>query len=176
MVPQGYTFAARVLHWITAALVLIMIPIGIAMANNNFGAWQNTLYDLHRSMGAVLLPLVLGRLSWRLTHPAPPLPVDIPAIQQAAAHLTHWLLYGLLIVQALVGWIATSAYRAPIRVFWLFDLPPIWQEDRAFSLTMFVAHQAIGIAIVLLLGAHISAALFHHFIRKDGVLMRMVRG
>lgn len=176
IVPRAYTFMARALHWITAALVLAMIPIGIAMANANFGAWQNTLYDLHRSMGAVLLPLVLFRLLWRLTYAAPPLPNDIPAIQQAAAHMTHWLLYGLLIGQALVGWIATSAYRAPIRVFWLFDLPPVWREDRPFSLTMFSAHQAIGIAIVLLLGAHIGAALFHHFIRRDGVLMRMVRG
>lgn len=164
------------LHWITAVLVLAMIPIGIAMANANFGAWQNTLYDLHRSMGALLLPLVLGRLFWRLTHPAPPLPADIPAIQQAAAHLTHWALYGLLIGQAMIGWIATSAYRAPIRVFWLFDLPPVWREDRAFSETMFMAHKFIGIAIALLLCAHIGAALFHHFIRKDDVLMRMVRG
>ena len=93
----AYTLTARVLHWVTAALVLTMIPIGVAMANADFGAWQDTLYDLHRSIGAVLLPLVLGRLLWRLTHPAPPLPADIPAIQQFAAHATHWALYGLLI-------------------------------------------------------------------------------
>ena len=175
-VTQAYTVTARVLHWITAVLVLTMIPIGVAIANADFGAWQNTLYDLHRSMGAVLLPLVLGRLMWRLTHPAPPLPSDIPAIQQFAAHATHWALYALLIVQAVVGWIATSAYRAPISVFWLFEMPPIWREDRAFSDMMFTVHKVIGIAIALLLCAHIGAALYHHFIRKDGVLMRMVSG
>ena len=173
---QAYTLTARVLHWITAALVLTMIPIGVAMANADFGPWQDTLYHLHRSIGAVLLPLVLGRLLWRLKHPAPPLPADIPAIQQFAAHATHWALYGLLILQAIVGWIATSAYRAPILVFWLFELPPIWREDKAFSDLMFTAHRAIGIAIALLLCAHIGAALFHHFVRKDGVLMRMVSG
>jgi cytochrome b561 len=172
----GYTLAARVLHWVTAALVLTMIPVGLAMANADFGAAQDTLYDLHRSIGAVLLPLVLGRLIWRLGHPAPPLPADIPAIQQFAAQATHWALYGLLIVQALVGWIATSAYRAPIRVFWLFELPSAWPVDRAFSEKMFTVHRLIGIAIALLLCAHIGAALFHHFVRKDGVLMRMVRG
>ena len=173
---QGYTLTARILHWITAALVLGMIPIGVAMANFNFGAWQDLLYHFHRSAGAVLLPLVLGRLLWRLKHPAPPLPSDIPAIQQMAAHATHWALYGLLIAQSLVGWIATSAYRAQILVFWLFELPPIWPEDRAFSLTMYALHNALGIGIALLLCAHIGAALFHHFVRKDGVLMRMVRG
>ncbi len=173
---QAYTLTARILHWVTAALVLAMIPIGFAAANADFGAWQDTFYDLHRSAGAVLLPLVLGRLFWRLTHPAPPLPADIPAIQQFAAHATHWALYALLILQAIVGWIATSSYRAPIMVFWLFELPPAWPVDQPFSEKMFVVHGLIGIAVSLLLCAHIGAALYHHFIRKDGVLMRIVSG
>jgi cytochrome b561 len=172
----AYTLTARILHWSVAALVLTMIPVGVAIANADFGAWQNALYDLHRSAGALVLVLMLGRLCWRLTHPAPPLPEDIPALQQFAAHATHWALYGLLIAQALAGWVATSAYRAPIRVFWLFDLPPIWREDRAFSEMMFAGHKAIGILIALLLCAHIGGALYHHFIRKDRVLMRMVSG
>jgi cytochrome b561 len=172
----GYTFIARVLHWLTAVLVLTMIPIGIAMANADFGPMQDTLYHLHRSIGAVLLPIMLARLAYRLTHPAPSLPDDIPAIQQLAAHMTHWALYVLLIAQALVGWIATSAYRAPILVFWLFELPPIWREDRAFSEAMFLVHRNLGIAIVVLLCAHIGAALFHHFVRKDRVLIRMISG
>jgi cytochrome b561 len=172
----GYTLTARILHWITAALVLTMIPIGIAMANADFGPAQNTLYHLHRSMGAVILPLMLARLFYRIGHPAPPLPADIPALQQFVAHATHWLLYGGLIVQAIVGWIATSAYRAPILVFWLFELPPIWPVDQPFSEKMFVVHRLMGIGIALLICAHIGGALFHHFIRKDRVLMRMVSG
>jgi cytochrome b561 len=173
---QSYTVTARVLHWLTAAIVLTMIPIGIAMANADFGAAQDTLYHLHRSMGALLLPLVLVRLCWRATHPAPPLPDDVPAIQALAAHATHWGLYALLIVQPIVGWIATSAYRAPVLFFWLFELPPIWPEDRAFSETMFTAHRFLGIMIALMICAHIGGALFHHFIRRDRVLMRMVSG
>jgi cytochrome b561 len=172
----GYTLTARVLHWVTAALVLTMIPIGIAMANADFGKAQDTLYHLHRSIGAILLPIMLGRLLWRLRHPAPPLPSDIPALQQFAAHATHWALYVLLIVQAMVGWIATSAYRAPILVFWLFELPPIWPVDQPFSEWMFGLHRFLGIAIVVVLGAHIGAALYHHFVRRDRVLMRMISG
>jgi cytochrome b561 len=173
---DGYTLTARVLHWLIAILILIMIPIGVAIANFDFGAAQNLLYDFHRSIGAVLLPLVLVRLCYRLGHPAPPLPADIPGIQRAAAHVTHWALYALLLAQPLVGWIATSAYRAPIMVFWLFELPPIWPVDRPFSERVFVVHKMIGVAMVLLLGAHIGGALFHHFIRKDRVLLRMIRG
>jgi cytochrome b561 len=176
MAAAGYTLTARVLHWVTAALVLTMIPIGIAMANADFGDAQDTLYHLHRSIGAILLPIMLGRLLWRLRHPAPPLPVDIPALQQFAAHATHWALYVLLIVQAMIGWIATSAYRAPILVFWLFELPPIWPVDQPFSEWMFGLHRLLGIAIVVVLCAHIGAALYHHFVRRDRVLMRMISG
>jgi len=168
-----YTATARALHWITAALVIVMIPIGIVMANFSLGPAGDVLYDIHRSIGAILIPLVLVRLAYRLTVPPPPLPDDIPAIQRLAANLTHWALYGLLIVQGFVGWIATSAYRAPIKVFWLFELPPIWPVDQPYSERMFVVHRWLGIALALLICMHIGAALFHHFVRKDGVLLRM---
>jgi cytochrome b561 len=82
----------------------------------------------------------------------------------------------LLIAQPIVGWIASSAYGAPIKVFSLFTLPPIWPRYEPFSKEMFALHGWIGLAIAALLCAHIGAALFHHFIRKDDVLMRMVSG
>jgi cytochrome b561 len=91
-----------------------------------------------------------------------------------AASSVHVALYVLLIVQPIVGWIGTSAFRAPINVFWLFELPPIWPENRAFSDQVFQVHRAIGYLIVLLLAAHIGAALFHHFVRRDRVLLRML--
>jgi cytochrome b561 len=173
----AYTLSARILHWITAILVLTTIPIGLVMKNLlNAGPAQDTLFDLHRSIGAVLMPIIAVRLTWRLTHPPLPLPADIPARQRTAALAMHWALYILLIVQPIVGWIATSAYGAPILVFWLFELPPIWPEDRAFSEEVFVVHRLLGISIAVLLCGHIGAALYHHFIRKDGVLMRMVSG
>jgi len=175
--PCAYSLAARALHWITAALVLTMIPVGIVMATE----WakpplQDFLYDLHRSIGAVIIPLIVARLGYRLTHPPLPLPDDIPPIQQLAAHATHWGLYALLLVQPFVGWVATSAYGAPIMVFGLFQLPPIWPKDQPFSESLFVVHQVIGLAIACLAAAHIGAALYHHFVRNDRVLMRMITG
>lgn len=172
----AYSLVARSLHWIVAVLVLIMIPVAVAMTNVSPGPLQDSLYDLHRSIGAVIIPLIIARLGYRLTHAPLPLPDDIPPIQQLAAHATHWGLYVLLIVQPLVGWVATSAYRAPIRVFGLFELPPIWPQDQPFSERLFVVHQVIGLAIACLLAAHIGAALYHHFVRHDRVLMRMISG
>jgi cytochrome b561 len=172
----AYTMTARLLHWITALVILFMIPTGVVIANEWGGSLQDSLYDLHRSMGAVLIPIVIPRLIHRWANPPLPLPNDIPAIQRLAAHATHWGLYTLLIVQPVAGWIATSAYPASITVFGWVELPPIWFENRAFSDQLFFIHRLIGIAIVGLVVAHVGAALHHHFARKDRVLMRMVTG
>jgi cytochrome b561 len=172
----AYSVTARVLHWVVAALVLFMVPVGIIIANEWGGPVQQPLYDLHKSVGMLLLPLVLARLLYRLTHPPMPLPADIPALQQFAAHATHWALYGLLIVQPVVGLIATSAYPAPLPMFGLFELPPVWPENRPLSERLFALHRWMGIAIAVVATMHIGAALHHHFVRRDRVLMRMVTG
>jgi cytochrome b561 len=172
----AYTVTARVLHWLTAALVLIQVPLGIVIANEWGGERQESLYDLHKSIGAVILPLVIVRLINRLIYPPLPLPADIPANLQLTAHATHWTLYALLIVQCLLGWIATSAYPAPLPVFGLFELPKIWRKDQAFSEQLFVVHRWMGIAIGVVAALHIGTVLYHHFVRRDRVLMRMVTG
>jgi cytochrome b561 len=172
----AYTITARTLHWITATLVLINLPLGLVIANDWGGPLQDQLYDLHRSIGATVIPIILVRLVYRLGHKPAPLPDDIPAIQQLAASATHWALYALLIVQPFVGWIGTSAYRAPIVVFGLFELPPIWPEDRDFSDRVLFVHGLIALAIAGLLAGHIGAALHHHFVRRDRILTRMITG
>src|SRR5215475_11801329 len=96
-IEAGYTGIARLFHWSTAALVLLMLPIGIVMANLNVGPAQDTLYHLHRSIGVVLPPLVMARLLYRLNHPPPPLPPTVSASQRRIAGITHWALYALLL-------------------------------------------------------------------------------
>ena len=172
MIP-AYTVTARVL---TAFLILFMIPLGIVIANDWGGAAQDFLYDLHRSIGVTIIPLVILRIIYRWRHPPLPLPEDIVPMQRFAAETTHWALYALLVVQPFTGWIATSAYRAPVVVFGWFELPPIWPQDRAFSDRLFFFHALIGIAIACLVAAHIGAALYHHFVRRDRVLLRMISG
>ena len=174
--PLAYSLTARVLHWITALLVLVLLPLGVVIANEWGGRLQDALYNLHRSIGATVLLLVIVRLGYRLTHPPLPLPDDISPMQRTAALTTHRTLYGLLIVQPLVGWLATSAYGASIRVFGLFELPPIWYQQRALSDQLFVVHSALAVIIACLVATHVGAALHHHFVRRDCVLMRMITG
>ena len=170
-----YSAPARVLHWAIAAIVITLIPLGITMSNTAPGPAQDFMFKLHLSLGTTLLPLVALRIFWRLTHTPPPLPAGIPAIQKLAASATHFLLYVTLVIQPILGWIATSAYRAPITVYGLFELPPIWRENRGLSEQVFFVHRNIGIIMAVLICAHVGGALFHQFVRKDNLLARMWR-
>ena len=174
LTTPAYTVTARVLHWITALLILFMISSGVTAANEWGGSWQESLYDLHKSIGALIIPLLLLRLIYRWVRPPSQLPDDIPPIQRLAAAVTHWALYAMLVLQPFAGWIATSAYPAPVPLFGWITLPAIWFEDRALSDRLFLAHRLIGIAIASLIVLHVAGSLYHHFVRKDRVLMRMI--
>ncbi|MGE3144663.1 MAG: cytochrome b [Pseudorhodoplanes sp.] len=169
----AYSATARFLHWVIAAIVLGMIPVGLIIGKELGGPLQTMLYNLHRSLGILLIPLVLWRIAYRLTHKPVPLPAELPAIQRFAAETTQFLLYCLLLVQPFVGWIATSAYPAQFWFFGLFPVPLIWPENRDFSNTMFGVHYWIGLSMAALICAHVAGALYHLLIRKDGVFQRM---
>ncbi len=169
-----YAPAARAIHWVTAALVIAMIPGGFVLLDLPPGRIQDTAFDLHRSTGVLLFGLTLVRIAVRVARPAPPLPASIPPLQQRVAGAVHLLLYGLLLAMPVVGWWATSAYGAPIRVFGLFELPPLVAPDKAVAETAFAIHRALGIALAAIVAAHAAAALHHHFGRRDGVLRRML--
>ena len=172
----AYTVLARVLHWVTALVIVLMIPLGVMIANDWGGRLQDALYGLHELLGVLLIPLVMARLIHRLTNPPSPLPHSIPALQRFAAQATHVGLYALLVVQPLVGWVATSASGTPITVLGLIPLPLIAPEGRVLSEKLFMLHDLIGIVVAGLVAAHVGAALYHHVIRKDRILMRMITG
>ena len=168
-----YGTVARSLHWLTALLVFLAIPGGLMLMRLKPGPLQDMAFDGHRSLGFVILCLAVVRILWRLIRPAPPLPASMPGWQQFIAHVTHWLLYGLLIAQPVIGWLATNAYGAAISVFRLFELPVLVGKDEALAKILFGAHTAVGFALAGLVALHVAAALHHGLILKDGVLQRM---
>ena len=128
-------------------------------------------------MGFVLLILVVVRIiiKSRSTPPSP-LPSSIPPLQQKVAHFTHVMLYAALICQPLLGWYATNAWGVKnIPIFGLFNLPTLVDKNRELGNSLLEIHGYIGFLIAALILIHIGAALMHQFIKKDGVLLRMLR-
>jgi len=171
----AYTSTQRLLHWITALFVFATIPLAIAMTNVGEGPMMDRLYNLHWSFGFLILFTVLFRLWVRAKNPPAPLPDTIPAIQAKIAHWTHVLLYVLLIAMPIGGWIGKSAYGGAIYIFWIIPMPAIWAHNPAFGERILGMHTAAGIFMTLLLFAHIGAAMMHHFVKKDGIMLRMIR-
>ncbi|MEZ5764175.1 MAG: cytochrome b [Xanthobacteraceae bacterium] len=170
----GYPPTSKWLHWLIAASVLVMIPIGIVMGRVGQGPLQNTLYDLHKSFGILILALMVARLVNRIVVGAPAPPPGLARWQRAVSSATHGLLYVLLILQAIGGWVANSAYRAPTPFFGLFELPALVAENRAFAEQVFGNHRVIGLVIAALAAMHIAAALQHYLITRDRVMQRML--
>jgi cytochrome b561 len=175
-----YSPAARHMHWVTAGIVFCMVPVGLYMTyrGNTLDIWDgltNALYSGHKLTGLLLLLLVVLRLGYRFKNGAPPSEPSLEGWQKAASHLTHWSLYGLLLAVPLAGWMGISLYPS-LGVFGLFNLPGLVSPDQDRAALAFLAHKWLGIVMGLLIVTHISAALFHHLIRKDGVLRRMLPG
>jgi cytochrome b561 len=169
-----YPATSKWLHWLVAASVLIMIPIGIAMVRVGQGPLQNTLYNLHKSFGVLILGLMIARLINRIIVGAPAPAQGLARWQRAVSSATHGLLYVLLILQAIGGWLANSAYGAPTPFFGLFELPSLRGKDQAFAEQIFGMHRIFGFVIAGLAAMHIAAALQHYFLVKDRVLQRML--
>ena len=169
-----YSRPAKIFHWITAIAVISTVPMGITMMRVGSGDLQNALFFTHKSIGALILMVTAARLVWRLFHPAPPLVPGLPGWQVAAAKGSHLLLYVLLFAVPLLGWAGTSAFGAPVDFFGLFNLPQILEKDQALAERLLGIHAVVALSLAGLVLVHVSAALYHHFIRKDETLRRMI--
>ena len=171
---ESWGALAKLFHWITAALLLGQILLGWAAVCWRLSPLKADLYVWHKSLGMLILALVVLRLLNRLAARAPALPPGMPAWERAAAHASHALLYGLMLALPLSGWIVSDAAGVPFRIFWQLPLPAIVAPDRQTAELAAAVHFALGIALVALLVLHIGAALRHHYAKHDDVLARML--
>ncbi|KAF1712346.1 cytochrome B [Pseudoxanthomonas kalamensis DSM 18571] len=165
---------ARTLHWGMAVLILAMLFIGVGMVASL--SLRPLLIDIHRPLGIAILLLALLRLFHRWHSPPPPLPADLPALQALAARASHGLLYAVMLAMPLLGWAMLSAGGYPIPLFAGVHLPPIAPHDAAWYALLRTAHGAFGYALFALVLAHLGAALYHAWVRRDGVFASMTRG
>ena len=176
--PTTYSAKARMFHWVTAAFILVLFPTGWIMAErgeqNIWDALTNNLYSTHKLLGFILFWIVIWRLTYRSRSGAPAPEPSLTPLERIASSSVHWVLYGLLFVVPLLGWIGISMYPA-LSIFGLFSLPSLTGKSEAAAQVL-ALHKTLAWALVALVVLHIGAALFHYFVRKDGVLARMLPG
>jgi cytochrome b561 len=167
-----FTPLQRALHWIMALCIIAMLFIGVGMVSSVMPDYV-PLFTTHRTLGIAILVLALVRLAVRLTRGAPPLPADLPEPMRLAAHLSHYVLYALMIAMPLIGWGLLSAGAYPIRLLGGLELPPILPQSDAMHTLLWNAHVYLAFAFFAVILMHIAAALFHALVRRDGVFEAM---
>lgn len=169
-----YGAVAQLLHWSIVALIITQFALASKADALSIGPAKIALLARHKSFGITIFALAIVRLAWRLVNPVPSLPPQTPKWQAMGAHLSHWSLYGLILVTPLLGWMMSSARNFPVSWFGLMTLPDLVKPDRALYESLHEAHEFCAWAIGIISIAHAAAALKHHFIDRDNVLRRML--
>ena len=169
-----YDGPAKMMHWLIVALLSIQFVTALLLPHIKVDTVPDAVVNLHFSFGIVILVVMAFRLLHRWMHPVAAAPRDAPALERLLARAMHVSFYVLLLIAPFLGWAAASAHGVPVALFGLVQLPSIAARGAKWGL---LAGDVHGYAMWTLLGLvslHAAAALFHHFVRHDDVLRRML--
>ncbi len=169
----SYTRTAKALHWIMAILIGGLLVLGLYMQDLPLSPQKLELYSWHKWFGVTVFILVWFRLAWRRSHRPPDLSESLSPRLRYAAHVGHTLLYVLMILIPLSGWLMSSAKGFQTVWFGLVPIPDLIGKSRALGDLLQQVHKVLNIILMLTLAGHILAALWHHFVLKDDTLRRM---
>ena len=171
-----YTKTAKSLHWLMAVLFFGMLGLGFYMQGLPLSPDKLKLYSWHKWVGVTVFLLALFRIAWRVTHQPPPLPGSMPRLIQIAAHAGHHMLYMLMFLIPLSGWLMSSAKGFQTVWFGILPIPDLLEKNKLLGDLLQTVHVSLNYLFIAVLIGHIGAALKHHFIDKDDILTRMLPG
>lgn len=171
----GWGLVARNLHWLMAVLILGQAALGKYAHELSVSPEKLGLLVWHKSIGITLLFLALLRLAWALSNRRPQSPPGTERWQVFAARASHVLLYVLMIAIPISGWLYNSAKNVPLRLFRTIPWPSLMDANEKLAPILGEVHESLVAALLSLVAVHAAAALWHHFIRHDDVLRRMIR-
>ena len=170
----AYGAVAKLLHWVIGLSIIGLLAIGLWMEELPPGPDKWQVYGWHKATGICVLALVLIRIVWRQWSIIPAMPADFGSLERFAAKSTHALLYLLMVAMPLAGWGMSSAGGHEVSMFGYYTLPPLVEKSKVWSSIFHEMHEIGGYALIGLIGLHVLAAFYHHFIRKDTILKRML--
>jgi cytochrome b561 len=166
---------SQAFHWIIVLLILGLAIVGLTMGELPKTPKYFWVYTAHKSTGLLVLTLVIARLGWRLYAGKPEPVPGTPTWQERIATVTHWLLYGLILLMPVSGWLYDSASGLrPFRWYGLFDVPKLSPPDEALRNLAHEVHEWGFWVLLALVVAHAGAAFYHHFFQRDATLTRML--
>ena len=171
---DSYSRPARLLHWLTAILLVGSFGLGISMTRFIEDDQKLRVYSWHEWIGVTIFLATIARLVWRLLRRPPP--IDLPWIERAGAGVVYVAMYVVLLTQPIVGFLMTTAFGFPIVYLGLVPLPQLFEADRDFAERLQGIHFALAMVLLALFAAHMVGVLFHHLIKQDGILQRMLPG
>lgn len=172
--PDSFGLVTRMLHWGMALLVIVMLALGLRIAEMEPGLANLWLYGLHKTLGFLTLTLILLRLAWHLFSRVPH-PLGPPGAGRRAARLAHAAFYLLLIAIPLTGWAGSSASGLDVMVADRWTLPAIAETSEAGEAYWFRLHGILTKLLAALIIIHMLAALKREM-EGDGTLTRMLKG
>jgi cytochrome b561 len=164
----------RFLHWLTLFLVATIFVLAFSIHFASSSAEAFALTQLHRSFGVTIWVVTLCRLVRRQITRFPNWPADMPQAMRFAAQWSEYALYALLLTQPILGLLQTYAHGDRVNLFFLGELPALIGKDRPLAKQLLEVHQTVGLLLLGLIALHASAALYHHFWRRDDTLEAML--
>jgi len=171
---EKFSFTTRLLHWTITLILLIQIPLAWYMIDLPLGPDKFAKYALHKSFGTVLFTLAVARLVWAIIGSRPQLPPNTKRYEKNLAKATQGLLYLLVIIMPVSGWVMSSAANVPVTVFGVIALPNLVEPNEQLMEIMQNVHEMQSIALLSLVTFHVVAGLKHHFLDRDNVLYSML--
>lgn len=165
--PAHFNITARILHWLMASMIIAMLFVGLGMMTSL--TWRPWLLDLHIPLGIAILLLVIIRFINRLSFAVPKMPAGMSSFQSKAAGILHWVLYGMMLVLPLTGWAQLSAGGFLVKLFPGVNLPSILQQSPFLFAWLHDAHKVMAWMLFLMVVGHLSAALLHAWVYRDGL-------
>jgi cytochrome b561 len=168
-VPRAYDNVMKSFHWITLALIIAVFALATAI-DLVPRAMQDTVTQLHRSIGLTIWVVTLARLAWRQITRLPDWPARLSPAARIATKLSEYVLYGLLLLQPILGLVHTYADGETMGLYLLFNIPAMISQNKPLANALLAVHGAVANVLLAVIGLHAAIGLFRQFWQGDNAL------
>jgi cytochrome b561 len=169
-----FDLTTRLMHWSTAGLMLLVFAAAFSIDLATTAAAHKAILNFHRMLGLSVWLLTFARLTWRNFAQYPAWSKGMTPTMRVLAKSCEYCLYGLLLLQPLLGLLQTNAHGERVSLLFIGQLPALISKDRPLALQLLTVHKAVGFSLLGLIAGHACAALWHHFVRRDDTLTAML--